>query len=143
MKLFSKKNKEKNKPELKEEEVAEEQAVLPAGSALPKGGDAHSYQMIFSPHITEKGTVMNEFPYPAKSSKAARGYKYIFKVGDSAHKLEIKKAIENLYKVKVSKVHVLYVQSKFRQVGKHQGRKSGFKKAIVTLKEGNRIDLAS
>ena len=132
MKLFNKKTKEKKEPEIKEEKpVVEEQEVLPSSPSLPKGGDAHSYRVVLSPHIAEKGTILGEMN------------KYIFKVNENANKTEIKKAIRNLYKVEVAKVHVLHMPSKFRRVGKYEGRKTGFKKAIVTLKEGSKIDIAA
>ncbi|MBI2064016.1 MAG: 50S ribosomal protein L23 [Candidatus Yanofskybacteria bacterium] len=135
MKLFNKKTKEKNKPDIKsdvkEERPIEGQAVLPTAPSLPKGGDAHSYRVVLSPHIAEKGTVLGE------------QNKYIFKINENANKTEIKKAVGNLYGVEVAKVSVLHMPSKYRQVGRHEGKKSGFKKAIVTLKEGSKIDIAS
>lgn len=128
MKLFAKKQK-KEEPKVKEERsVEKQQTALPS---LPEGGDALSYQVVLSPHIAEKGTVLGELN------------KYIFKVNDNANKTEIKKAVESLYKVEVTKVHVLHMPSKFRRVGKYEGTKPGFKKAIITLKEGNKIDTAS
>ena len=131
MKLFNKKTKEKDEPKKIEEKPVDEQAVSPAASALPKGGDASSYRVVLSPHITEKGTIAGE------------QNKYVFRVAESANKLEIKKAVRGLYKVDVAKVRVLYVRPKTRQVGRREGHKPGFKKAIVTLKEGSKIDLAS
>lgn len=130
MALFSKKNKEKENKKLEEKEI-DESVALPSAPSLPKGGDAHSYQVVLSPHITEKGTVMGE------------QNKYIFKVAEGANKVEIKKAIGSLYKVDVAKVRILYAKAKFRQVGRHEGNKPGFKKAIVTLKRGSKIDTAS
>lgn len=104
---------------------------IPAGAALPKGGDAHSYEIVLSPHITEKGTLLGEHN------------KYVFKVPAAANKLDIKKAVENLYKVEVAKVRTSYLPSKYRRVGRFEGSKSGFKKTTVTLKEGSKIDLAA
>lgn len=142
MGLFSRKKKEAPAPKgrgsdrsvgeekPKPEEAAREEVTTAPAAKLPKGEDAESYRMILKPHITEKGTVLEE-----------QG-KYLFKVARSANKAEVKGAIEKLYKVKVEKVHVLKMPSKFRQVGKYEGRKPGFKKAIVTLKEGERIEMA-
>lgn len=135
MKLFNKKkkNQEAGEKEITKEVASEEikETALPSAPALPKGGDARSYQAVLSPHITEKGTIL------------AEQNKYLFRVANDANKIEIKKAVESLYKVKVDNVHVLYAPSKFRQVGRFKGNKSGFKKAVVTLKEGNKIDLAA
>jgi large subunit ribosomal protein L23 len=134
---FGKKKKEEEKPKL--EETAKE--VVPAGEGevaapaapvvkLPKGEDAHSYQIILRPIITEKGGLLE-------------GYgQYFFKVTKAANKVEIKKAVEKLYKVRVDRVNVISMPSKFRRVGEHEGKKSGFKKAIVTLKKGDKIEIA-
>lgn len=133
MALFSKKKTKKDEPVQEEKTEKNPAEVNPGegGVALPKGGDAHSYRVILSPHITEKGTLMSE------------QNKYIFKIADDANKTEVKKAVESLYKVKVAKTHIAYAKSKFRQVGRYQGRKAGFKKAIVTLKEGSKIDVVA
>ena len=131
MKLFNKKTKEKEEPEKQGERPVEEQAALPSAPSLPKGGDAQSYQVVLSPHVTEKGTLL------------AEKNKYIFKVAPGVHKIEIKKAVASLYKVEVEDVNLLYAPSKLRQVGRITGHKPGFKKAIVTLKEGSKIDIAS
>ncbi|MEX1064298.1 MAG: 50S ribosomal protein L23 [Candidatus Paceibacterota bacterium] len=103
---------------------------MPATS-LPKGGDADSYRVISRPHVTEKGTMLGEHN------------KYVFKVATNSNKIEIKKAVQELYKVKVEKVHVLNTRSKSRNIGRFSGSKPGFKKAIVTLKEGDRIEIAA
>lgn len=138
MALFKRKSKNQEGSKKIEEKPVDEQAVWPASPAsrpaspsLPNGGDANSYRVVLSPHITEKGTLMGE------------QNKYIFRIAENANKTEAKKAVENLYKVKVAKVRILYAQSKFRQVGRHEGYKAGFKKAIVTLRPGNKINLAS
>ena len=129
MALFKRKKEERTeKEELKQ--IDKEPTQLPAAPSLPKGGDARSYQVILSPHITEKGTVLGQYN------------KYVFKIDQGANKIEVKKAVESLYKVEVARVHMAYAQSKSRQVGKYKGHKPGFKKAVVTLKEGSKIDLA-
>lgn len=131
MALFKRKQKEKEELDIKENKPVEKQDVLPSVPSLPRGGDAHSYQVILSPHITEKGTLMG------------KDNKYSFKIAAGANKTEVKKAIEGLYKVRVDRVNVSYLPSKSRQVGRFKGFKLGFKKAIVTLKEGSKIDLAN
>ncbi|MBI2252494.1 MAG: 50S ribosomal protein L23 [Armatimonadetes bacterium] len=68
--------------------------------------------------------------------------KYAFEVDSVANKIEIRKAIENIFKVKVLKVNTTWVKSKLRKVGRFQGKTTPWKKAIVTLKEGNKIELA-
>ncbi|MBO4344051.1 MAG: 50S ribosomal protein L23 [Clostridia bacterium] len=60
--------------------------------------------------------------------------KYTFEVASDANKIEIKKAVEEIFKVKVDKVNTISVKSKEKRVGYHLGRTSEWKKAIVTLK---------
>ena len=81
------------------------------------------------PHVTEKATKLGE------------KNQYIFKVNNKANKIEIKKAVENLYKVEVLGVRVIRMPRKKRSVGKTSGFKSGFKKAIVNVKEGQKIEV--
>ncbi len=105
----------------------EEPAVQPTTS-LPKAGNPAAYRIVIGPHVTEKAT-----------NGAAHGA-YVFRVSAHANKTAIKYAIEKLYKVHVRKVHVLHVPAKKRQVGRYEGVKSGFKKAVVTLRPGDTID---
>ncbi len=79
---------------------------------------------------TEKGAVL------------AGARKYLFSVATSSNKIEIKKAIENLYKVKVQDVNTQRVAGKPKRVRRDLGYRPDWKKAVVTLKEGQKIDLA-
>jgi large subunit ribosomal protein L23 len=85
--------------------------------------------VVKGPVITEKGTLVNE-----------QGNQVVFRVHPHANKVEIRKAIESLFKVKVEKVRTSRQLGKLRRVGKHMGRRPDWKKAYVTLAEGNRID---
>lgn len=67
---------------------------------------------------------------------------YVFKVAGDANKIEIKKDIEKKYNVKVEAVKILNMPSKLRRLGRTEGIKSGFKKAIIKLQKGHKIDLA-
>ena len=91
------------------------------------------YKVIKEPHITERATDL------------ITQNKYIFKVYPSANKDKIKRAVEALYQVKVEKVHIIHNPAKRRRLGKSEGWKSGlskgFKKAIVTLSKGEKIEL--
>ncbi|MEI6563331.1 MAG: 50S ribosomal protein L23 [bacterium] len=81
-------------------------------------------------HITEKGTL-----------QAAQN-KYLFKVDPVANKLEIKQAVEDFFKVKVIKVNTMnYDGKKRRERTIHSGKKPDWKRAVVTLKDGDKIDL--
>lgn len=81
-----------------------------------------AHDIIISPIITEK--TMNNMP----------NKKYTFKVAKEAGKVEIAKAIEEVFKVKVEKVNTLHMRGKFRRKGKYSGYTPSWKKAYVTLK---------
>jgi large subunit ribosomal protein L23 len=85
--------------------------------------------VVKGPVVTEKGTLVSEL-----------GNQFVFRVHRSANKVEIRQAIETLFKVKVEKVRTSRQMGKIRRVGKHAGRRPDWKKAYVTLAEGNRID---
>ena len=91
----------------------------------------HYYDTIISPMITEKATNISE------------QNKVIFKVRDNATKKIIKKNIEKIFKVNVTKVNTVVVKSKTKLVRGRKVQKAGFKKAIITLKKGQSIDLAA
>ncbi len=87
-----------------------------------------SYQIIKSPLITEKATNLGSFN------------QYVFWVDKRSNKIEIKKAIEEIYKVKVVKVQTMNVKGKTKRIRWGQeGKTSSWKKAIVTLKKGDTI----
>ncbi len=67
--------------------------------------------------------------------------KYSFKVDKCANKIEIKRAVEELYKVEVDRVNVLTVKGKKKRVRQQEGMTASWKKAIVTLKPDNRIEV--
>ncbi len=67
--------------------------------------------------------------------------KYLFEVNRSVNKLQIKKAIEEIYKVKVKSVNVLMVRGKKRRLRYKTGKTPDWKKAVVTLKEGEKIEV--
>ena len=85
--------------------------------------------VLISPHITEKATDL------------AQKNQYVFKVFPKANKTEIKKAIEDLYKVEVLDVKIINVPKKRRRLGRISGWKKGYKKAIVKIKEGQKIEV--
>lgn len=68
--------------------------------------------------------------------------KYHFEVDRRANKVEIGQAVEKLFKVKVTDVRVFHVLGKKKRMGKVMGQKNSWKKAIVTLAEGSRIEIA-
>jgi large subunit ribosomal protein L23 len=86
---------------------------------------------IISPTITEKATSLSEFN------------KVVFKVHKKANKKSIKKSIEKIFKVNVVKVNTINLKGKTKMVRGKKTSKPGYRKAIVTLKKGQSIDLSS
>ena len=68
--------------------------------------------------------------------------KYLFLVANSANKIQIKQAVEQLYKVKVKAVNTFISSGKLKKVRYHLGKTPDLKKAVVTLKEGQKIEVA-
>lgn len=86
-------------------------------------------RVIIEPLITEKMSVLQD-----EENKVA------FVVDRTANKIEIQKAVEAKFDVKVKKVATVQMKGKLKRMGRHEGRRSNWKKAIVTLKEGFSID---
>lgn len=84
-----------------------------------------SYDIIVRPVITER------------SMSGIADKKYTFEVARNANKIEIKKAIEEIFGVKVSKVNTIKLPGKWKRMGVYTGKRPDVKKAVVTLKEGN------
>jgi large subunit ribosomal protein L23 len=77
-----------------------------------------------------------------KSSIYEQEFKYLFMVDKGSNKIQIKQAVEYIYKVKVEKVNTYILRGKMRRVRSQVGKSPDTKKAIVTLMEGQKIDLA-
>jgi large subunit ribosomal protein L23 len=89
------------------------------------------YDLIQTASLTEKATLLSE-----------KHNKYVFRVSPRANKIQIKKAIETLFQKKVLSVNTCnYAGKKKRERTQNYGRKAHWKKAIVTLKEGEKIEL--
>jgi large subunit ribosomal protein L23 len=87
------------------------------------------HDIVISPLVTEKSTIQREGQN-----------QYSFKVDKRANKIEIKDAVERLFKVKVKDVKTSTVRGKVKRLGRRFGKRPDWKKAIVTVKEGDRID---
>jgi len=88
-----------------------------------------AHQIIRRPLVTEKSTQQKE-----------KNNQYAFEVDPKANKIEIQSAVEHLFKVKVSQVRTCSPLGKVKRLGRKYGKRPDWKKAIVTLKEGDRID---
>lgn len=86
------------------------------------------YQILKTPHITEKATDLMRLD------------QYVFQVFQNSNKREVKEAVENLFGVDVLSVKILRTQKKQRRMGRISGWKPGFKKAIVKIKKGQKIE---
>lgn len=91
----------------------------------------HYYDTILSPVITEKSTIVSEYN------------KVIFRVAVNADKSTIKEAVEALFKVKVTQVNTIKVKGKTKRFKGTLGRRPDYKKAIVTLEDGQSIDITT
>ena len=89
----------------------------------------HLYEVLRRPLVTEKGALLQ-----------AEG-KYIFEVAGKANKTQIKQAVETAFKVKVISVNVMTVHGKERRIGRRLVQTAPWKKAVVTLKPGDSIEL--
>ena len=91
----------------------------------------HLYDKILSPVVTEKSTNLSELN------------KIIFKVPDGANKKNLKKNIEKIFKVNVTKINIINKQNRTKVTRGRRVKVSGYKKAIITLKKGQSIDLTT
>jgi len=87
------------------------------------------YQVIKKMLLTEKSTIVRE-----------QSNQYNFEVNPKANKIEVKQAVEKIFKVKVTAVRVISVHGKLKRVGKVLGKRKDWKKAVVTLAPDNRIE---
>ena len=89
----------------------------------------NEYDIVVRPIITEKSTLLKD-----------AGNQYVFEVQRAANKIEIKKAVEKIFNVKVLRVNTINVKSKPKRLGKSTGFSSKAKKAIVTVSAKDKID---
>ena len=91
----------------------------------------HLYDKILSPMVTEKSTNLSE------------QNKVVFKVPSSANKINLKTNIEKIFKVNVTKINIINKQNRTKLTKGRKVKVSGYKKAIITLKKGQSIDLTT
>ena len=88
----------------------------------------NQYDVVLRPIVTEKTSLLKE-----------GGNQYVFEVARGANKIEIAKAVEQLFKVQVISVRVMNMEGKTRRLGKHSGKKPDWRKAIVKLNPKDKI----
>ena len=91
----------------------------------------HLFDKILSPVVTEKSTNLSEYN------------KIVFKVPSGANKKNIKKSIEKIFKVNVTKINIINKKTLIKSTRGKKVKKKGYKKAIITLKKGQNIDLTT
>ena len=111
------------KEEAKKELIKEEKKI-----EVPKKPIVLESRILLSPHTAEKALMDQKFNH------------YIFKVSPAANKIMTANEVRKKYNVKVLKVNIINVPRKARRVGRTQGFRAGYKKAIVTLAEGQSIE---
>jgi large subunit ribosomal protein L23 len=124
--VFKKKKPEKKKAEAKPRPVKPE---TKAPKTVKKRKTERSYRILKSLHVTEKATALT-----GKNQ-------YIFRVFSDANKNEIKKSVEDLYGVDVASVRIINVPRRKRRLGRIKGFRKGYKKAVVKIKEGQKIEV--
>lgn len=133
--IFKKKKIEPVKPKISQELKKEINPEKPAESKILKAKKekktGESFRFLKNPHITEKATDLME------------RNQYVFKVFPRANKIEVKKAIKDNYGVDVVSIKIINIPQKKMKLGKIQGIKAGYKKAIVRIKEGQKIEVLS
>lgn len=146
MSLFRRKKKKEDKDQVKKPEevkIDEKTAItkdsektLRTQSKAKKGKKedlkkvhGHAYKYLIKPIITEKASSLGVYN------------QYVFEVAPKSNKVEIKKAIENLYGVRPLKVNIINMRGKIVRYGRNFGRTRNWKKAIVTLRSGDKIDV--
>lgn len=138
--LKNKKDSEKSKKQAKKPanaSVAKTKATVEKKEVEPKTqvsrskgkGKGFAYEAIKQPHISEKASFLSEKD------------QYTFEVSPNYNKNEIKKAVEGIYNVDVLAVKIVSIPAKKRRLGKTEGFRKSFKKAIVKIKEGQKIEI--
>ena len=90
----------------------------------------NEYDIVLRPIITEKSSLLKD-----------NGNQYVFEVNRDANKIEIRKAIEKLFKVKVLSVQVSMMDGKVRKVGRFSGKKPDWKKAVIKVSPKDKITI--
>lgn len=110
------------------EKTEEHKKVIAREQKKSKEGK-FSYDIVKDPHISEKVTNLSE------------KNKYVFKVYKDANKTEIKRSVEGIYGVDVLYVNLIKIPKKKRRLGGTEGFKKGYRKAVVTIREGQKIEI--
>lgn len=111
------------------EKTEKTEQVVKAPVAKSSKKTSFSFDVVKKPHISEKSTFL------------AESNQYVFEVLESANKTEIKKAVEGIYNVNVLSVNMITIPPKKRRLGKTQGWRKELTKAVVKIKDGQKIEI--
>jgi len=111
------------------DEKKEEVKVINNEKFFASKDTTFSYEAVSRPHVSEKGTLLGQIN------------QYVFEVSPNYNKKELKRTIEGMYKVNVLSVNVIKIPPKKRRLGKTEGFRKAYKKAVVTIKEGQKIEI--
>jgi len=125
--IFQKKKKPAGKQEVKP--LRAEREAVSAIPPRPKKISWQAYRAIKRPHVTEKATDLTS------------QNQYVFEVFPDSNKNQVKKAVEDVYGVDVTDVNIVNIPRKRRRLGRTQGWASGYKKAIVRIRAGQKIEV--
>jgi large subunit ribosomal protein L23 len=98
------------------------------------------HQIIKRPLLTEKSSRLKETGGSLTATESSLCPKILFEVHGDANKIQIRQAVEELFKVKVASISTQIVRGKVKRIGRFVGQRSNWKKAIVTLLPGNKIE---
>jgi large subunit ribosomal protein L23 len=101
----------------------------PTSKPVSKKRNIEINKILKEPHVSEKSTQLSD------------DNKYTFNVYPWANKIQIKDAVKNLYGVEIKEVNIINIKAKKRSLQGREGKKHGYKKAIVTLEKGHKIEL--
>ncbi len=133
--IFKKRKKKEAKPEKKAKpkaapkKAAGKEVKRPPTPQKPKKVSEFGYRVLKAPQVTEKATDL------------LQKNQYVFKVYPRANKAEVKRAIEDAYGVDVESVKMISLPGKKRRLGRTEGWQPGTKKAVVRVKEGQKIEI--
>lgn len=117
------------KPESKEIKPQPKEKIEKVKKKPQKEDTGEAYRLLIRPTVTEKASGLGMYG------------QYVFEVHPQANKIEIKKAIENVYGVRPVSVNIIKVKGKQVRYGRSQGQTKNWKKAVITLKPGDKIEL--
>ena len=130
----------KRKKQIEKAKPAEKTPSKPAEKKAEKVLDVKKTESKNKP-VEISGEVIKGSHISEKATNLAEKNKYTFKITKNANKPQIKKSIESAYKVNVLSVNIIKIPEKKRRIGRTEGFKKGYSKAIVTIKEGQKIEV--